>query len=61
MKDKFKKIITNQFAWNVAAAICGIILVGCYLVSGEEILAILWAIISGCNITMAWLKKKEDN
>lgn len=60
MKDKLKRMITNQFAWNVAAAICGIILVGCYLTSGEEILAILWAIISGCNIAMAWLNKNKE-
>jgi len=60
MKDKMKKILTNRFAWNVAAAICGIGLACCYIIEEEDILAILWAICSGCNIALAWLERKGE-
>ena len=54
---KFKKFIENPFYCSVAGALFGIVLVGCFIWEGKELLAIIWAICSGCQIAMAWMNR----
>lgn len=54
-----KNFFHNQFAWYITMAIMSIMLTGCYIFQGEEILAILWAVIAGCDLAIAWLNKDE--
>ena len=59
MKDKLKKIFTNQFTWNVFYAFLSIVLTGCYIWEDKFFLATCWAIIAGSYIAMAWLHREE--
>ena len=54
---KFKKFIENPFYWNVAAALFSITLAGCFIWEGKDLLAIIWAICSGCQIASAWMNR----
>lgn len=54
---KFRQFIKNPFYWNVATALCSIILVAYFIWIGKDFLAIIWAISSGCQIALAWMNR----
>lgn len=56
MKELFKDV----FFWHVAAAITCIAAAGCYIWQGQEVLGLLWAAASGCQIASAWLTKVKE-
>ena len=56
--NKIKKFIENPFYWNVAGALFGMALAGCFIWKGKDFLAIIWAICSGCQIALAWINKE---
>ena len=54
---KFKKFIEDPFYWNVAAALCSIVLTTYCIWEGKDLLAIIWVICGGCQTAFAWMNR----
>ena len=59
MKNKIKKFLTDPLNWNIAAAVLGIVCANIFLIEGKALLAIIWAIVAGADVALAYLEAKN--
>ena len=55
-----KKMFQNPFRWHLLAAIFSFMAAICYKTAGHNDFAILWCIVTICNILLIWLTDNKE-